>query len=483
MAEQETEQNLEPRVDQKRTEQKTVKVAIVGRPNVGKSTLINRITGHRVAITHDVPGTTRDTAVYESDWNGVELELIDTGGYTTARSSRQNASRQSLGSSRKAPKGHNVQNIQLEKIDDLIVHQMERGIKKSDVVLFMVDGKAPWTDEDKKLIKLIKQSGKPIIFVSNKNDTGSTQVDFRALGLGAPFEISALHGKSIGDLLDLLVQYVPQKRDAAAEGEGQAPAIPKIALIGRLNVGKSSLLNKLLHTNRVIVSDMPGTTRDSVAEEVKIGNSVYEVVDTAGIKKKLYKMQGSDFYANIRTKEIVRQVDVCILLIDSTVGIDQQDLRLASLVAEAGRGLVIAMNKWDALDDYQKQQADQDIDLKLTQFRWVPLLKISAVTGRGVGRLEKFINLCMSSLDTRIPTPKVTAFIRALTLNKPHALVGGVSPKIQYATQASAHPVEFVLFSSKALSANYQRFLVNSLREKYGFEGAPIKLIVRVKAR
>jgi GTP-binding protein len=294
--------------------------------------------------------------------------------------------------------------------------------------------------------------------------------------MGEPFLVSALHGKNIGELLDIITNHSNDKNSKREE----ADEIPKVALIGKPNVGKSSLLNKLLKKDRVVVHNVAGTTRDSVSEIIKIGENNYEIIDTAGIKKKLYKVQGADYYANIRTNQIIRFSNICILLLDAK-DISLQDINLANQITEQGKGLIFAFNKYDLLNEYDKKVFKNTLDKKLSILSWVPHLSMSATTGKNTHKLEKYLELVGTNIQNRISTPQINKFLKDITLKNPPKPIKGKVVKIAYMSQVSTMPTIFTLWCNNKLHINYQRYVINQIRQNFDFQGVPIKLNIKVK--
>lgn len=431
-------------------------VAIIGRPNVGKSTLVNRILRRREAVVEDTPGVTRDRVAYEGEWTGRRFTLLDTGGWESSAAG----------------------------IDLRVAEQAEAAIDLADVVVFVVDALVGATDDDEAVVKLLRRSGKPVVLVANKVDDQRQEADAAALwnlGLGQPWPVSALHGRGSGDALDAVVEVLP-------EVSAHAPLHPtdglrRVALIGRPNVGKSSLLNKLAREDRVVVDDVAGTTRDPVDEVVELGGRLWRFVDTAGIRRRVHQTRGADFYASLRTQTALEKAEVAVVLIDAEQSIAEQDLRIISQVVEAGRALVIAYNKWDLLDEERRYYLEREIERELVQVQWAPRVNISAQTGRHVEKLVPALERSLASWDTRIPTSRLNAMLGEIVAAHPHPVRGGKQPRILFATQASTRPPRFVIFASGFIEAGYRRFLERRIREEFGFEGTPIEVSVRVREK
>jgi len=430
-------------------------VAVVGRPNVGKSTLVNRIIGRREAVVEDVPGVTRDRVAYDAEWSGRRFTLVDTGGWA----------------------------IDAKGIHLRVAEQAEIAVELADAVLFVVDAVVGATDDDEAVVKLLRRAGKPVVLVANKVDDQRTEADAAALwnlGLGQPWPVSALHGRGSGDVLDAILDVLPEKSAVAAYQRG-GPR--RVALLGRPNVGKSSLLNRLAGTDRVVVDDVAGTTRDPVDELIELGGTTWRFVDTAGIRRRVHQTRGADFYASLRTQTALEKAEVAVVLIDASVPITEQDIRVVQQVVDSGRALVIAYNKWDLTDEERRHFLEREIERELVQIPWAPRVNVSASTGRHMDRLVPALDTALDSWDTRIPTGRLNAFLGEVVAGHPHPVRGGKQPRILFATQASTRPPRFVLFASGFIEAGYRRFVERRLREEFGFEGTPIEVSVRVREK
>ncbi|MEV7020627.1 ribosome biogenesis GTPase Der [Kitasatospora sp. NPDC093558] len=432
-------------------------LAIVGRPNVGKSTLVNRIIGRREAVVEDKPGVTRDRVSYEASWNGRRFKVVDTGGWE----------------------------IDVLGIDAMVAAQAELGIEQADAVLFVVDATVGATDTDEALIKIIRRAGKPTVLCANKVDGQSTEAEAAylwSLGLGEPYPVSALHGRGSGDLLDAVMAALPE---APPQTFGDAaPGGPRrVALIGRPNVGKSSLLNKVAGEERVVVNELAGTTRDPVDEMIELGGKTWKFVDTAGIRRRVHLTAGADFYASLRTASALEKAEVAVVLIDASETLAEQDTRIISMAVEAGRAVVIAYNKWDQLDEERRYYLEREIERDLVQVQWAPRVNVSAKTGRHMEKLVPAIETALDGWETRIPTARLNAFLGELVAAHPHPIRGGKQPRILFGTQAGTRPPRFVLFASGFLEAGYRRFIERRLREEFGFVGTPISISVRVREK
>ncbi|CAN5586518.1 ribosome biogenesis GTPase Der [soil metagenome] len=431
-------------------------VAVVGRPNVGKSTLVNRILGRREAVVEDVPGVTRDRVSYAADWSGRDFTLVDTGGWE----------------------------VDASGIHLRVAEQAEVAVELADAVMFIVDATVGATDTDEAVVKLLRRSGKPVVLVANKVDDARTEADAAmlwSLGLGQPWPVSALHGRGSGDVLDALLDALPDAPVSGADGGFGGPR--RVALLGRPNVGKSSLLNTLAGTERVVVDEVAGTTRDPVDELIDLGGEVWRFVDTAGIRRRVHQTRGADFYSSLRTQGALEKAEVAVVLIDVSESIAEQDIRVIQQVIDSGRALVVAYNKWDTLDSERQHYLEREIERELIQITWAPRVNISASTGRHVAKLEPALRLALDSWDSRIPTGKLNAFLGEIVAAHPHPVRSGKQPRILFATQADTRPPRFVLFASAFIEAGYRRFLERRLREEYGFAGTPIEISVRVREK
>ena len=429
-------------------------LAVVGRPNVGKSTLVNRIIGRREAVVEDVPGVTRDRVTYEGEWNGKRFMLIDTGGWE-----------------RKA-KGMAAQ----------IAAQAERAINDADAVMFVVDAGIGATDTDEAVVKVLRRANKPVLLVANKADDAATEIQAASLwsmGLGEPHTVSALHGRGSGDLLDRIVEMLPNE----GHGTSRAGGPRRVALLGKPNVGKSSLLNALAGSERVVVDSVAGTTVDPVDELVKLGDRFWWFVDTAGIRRRAKEASGHEYYATLRTQAALDRAEVAIVLIDAHEPLSEQDVRIISMVIEAGRALVLAYNKWDLTDEERRHYLEREIDRDLVQVPWAPRVNISAKTKRHVDKLPVALDVALASWETRIPTGRLNQFLGELAQGNPHPLRGGKQPRILFGAQVSVGPPTFALFTSGFLEAGYRRFIERRLREEFEFSGTPIRIVMRVREK
>jgi GTP-binding protein len=430
-------------------------LAIIGRPNVGKSTLVNRVIGRREAVVEDKPGVTRDRVTYPAEWAGREFNVVDTGGWE----------------------------VDVAGIESKVAEQAEVAIALADAVLFVVDATVGATATDERVVELLRRSRKPVVLAANKVDGPSGEADAAylwSLGLGEPHPISALHGRGVGDLLDAAMAVLPE---VSEHGELRPTGPRRVALVGRPNVGKSSLLNKVAGSERVVVDELAGTTRDPVDELIEIKGVPYWFVDTAGIRRRVHQTSGADFYASLRTAAAIEKAEVAVVLLDASQPLTEQDTRVLQQVVDAGRALVIAYNKWDLMDEDRRPYLEREIEKELVQLTWAPRVNVSARTGWHTDRLTGAIERALESWDTRIPTGRLNAFLGELVAAHPHPLRGGKQPRILFATQASTRPPRFVIFASGFLEAGYRRFIERRLRETFGFEGTPIEISVRVREK
>ena len=428
-------------------------VAILGRPNVGKSTLINRFLGRREAIVEDTPGVTRDRVQYECEWGGRRFIIMDTGGWEAK------------------PDGISVQ----------VSAGSELAMQEADVLAFVVDAQVGALDEDDTLVQHLRKAKKPTILIGNKVDGEREEAEAHglwSLGLGEPRFVSALHGRGSGDLLDHIVNVLPEVGRAQNQD-----GYRKVALIGRPNVGKSSLFNAIAGESLSIVDDAAGTTRDPVDSLLSFGGSTWRFIDTAGLKKRANQDSGTDYYASLRTATALERCEVAVVVLDASEPITEQDLRVITMVEEAGKAMVIVMNKWDLVDEDRRNQLDREIDRHLDQVEWAQRVNIAAKTGWHRDRLAPALRTALESWERRVPTAKLNSFLGALIGATPPPVRGGKQPKVYYATQAGIAPPKFVVFSSGWIEASYRRFIERRLREEFKFPGTPVQVAVRVKER
>jgi GTP-binding protein len=431
-------------------------VAVVGRPNVGKSTLVNRILGRRQAVVEDTPGVTRDRIAYDALWAGRQFTVVDTGGWAPDARDRAAA----------------------------IAEQAEVAAATSDLVLFVVEATVGATDVDEAAVRMLRRRGVPVLLVANKADNQALEAEASALwslGLGEPHPVSALHGRGSGDLLDAVLAALPDPAPLEVEPGPRGPR--RVALVGRPNVGKSSLLNRLAGSQRAVVDPVAGTTVDPVDSLVEIGGEPWLLVDTAGLRRRVGQASGTEYFASLRTKGAIDAAEVAVVLLDASEPISEQDQRILSMVTEAGRALVLAFNKWDLVDEDRREQLAKEIDRELRRIPWAPRRNVSALTGRAVDKLAPALRHALASWEQRVPTGQLNQWLTALTQVTPHPVRRGRSPRVLFATQAGTGPPRFVLFTTGPLDPAYLRFIERKLREQFGFEGSPIELSVRTRSK
>ncbi len=438
-------------------------VAIVGRPNVGKSTLMNRILGRREAIVEATPGVTRDRKSIDADWQGIDFTVTDTGGWMADRDG--------------------------DDLDAKVSRQSEQAMADADVVLFVVDGTAGLTSEDDRLARMLQRHDSPVVVAVNKLDHDRRDPDaaeFWSLGLGEPYPVSAVHGRGTGDLLDAVVGLLPVLSTGGAEAGGahgeadgsrSDPNVTSIALVGRPNVGKSTLFNRLIGSDRSVVHDRPGTTRDTIDTEVMTELGPLRFIDTAGMRRKGKVDAGTEYYSLLRALDAVDAADVALLIIDSTEGVTGQDQRLAERVAAAGCPVVVLMNKWDVLDPDAVDLVERSIARRLHFLADAPVLKISALTGKGVHRLYEALDHALDAYHTRVPTRAVNDVIRSA--QSAHPAPDGA--RVMYATQGATEPPTFTLFATRRIPQTYVRYLERRLREEFDLGRTPLKMRVRLR--
>ncbi|NLB89253.1 MAG: ribosome biogenesis GTPase Der [Syntrophomonadaceae bacterium] len=430
-------------------------VAIVGRPNVGKSTLFNHLVGARKAIVEDVPGVTRDRLYDKTDWSGREFIIIDTGG------------------------------IRIDDSDDVFANeikmQAEIAIEEADVIILVVDGRQGITPEDEEVANMLRRSNKPVVVAANKIENFGTQLDyyeFYNLGLGDPIPISAMHGMNTNDLLDAVVEKFPPQNAFQEDDD----AI-KIAIVGKPNVGKSSLVNAFLGEERVIVSDIPGTTRDAIDTPFTYQGNKYILIDTAGIRRKSRIKEATERYSVIRSLKSVDRSDVCLIMIDATEGVTEQDQRIAGYVHEQAKPNIIVVNKWDLVekDGTTMNKFDEDIREDLKFLAYSPILYVSALTKKRIFKIIDLVDFVVEQHHRRIPTSELNRVINEALMLNPLPGGGGKKVKILYTTQVKTAPPTFVFFSNRPdqIHFSYLRYLENVMRQNFGFEGSPIRLLVR----
>lgn len=429
-------------------------VAIVGRPNVGKSTLVNRFLGRREAVVEDFPGVTRDRISYIADWGGQRFWVQDTGGWDP-----------------------NVKGIH-----GAIARQAETAMETADVIVMVVDTKVGITETDAVMARKLHGASVPVILVANKFDSDMQYADmaeFYALGLGDPWPVSAQHGRGGADVLDEILRSFPDQPRQPSITEGPR----RVALVGKPNVGKSSLLNKIAGEERSVVDDVAGTTVDPVDSLVQLDGHLWKFIDTAGLRKKVKNVQGHEYYASLRTRGVIDAAEVCLFMIDSSEPVSEQDQRVLSMILDAGKALVLVFNKWDLMTEDRRWELERDIEQQLAHIPWVRRVNISAKTGRALQKLEPYMEEALENWDKRITTGQLNTWLRATMAQNPPPMKGGRIPRVLFATQASTQPPVIVLFTTGFLDAGYRRYLERKFREAFGFEGTPVRIAVRVRER
>lgn len=429
-------------------------VAVIGRPNVGKSTLVNRIVGHQVAIVEEKPGVTRDRKMIEAEWLGVPFLVIDTGGWMP----------EAVG----------------DALDAKVSAQAERAVRDADVVLFVVDAAVGITDDDAAIAEWLRRARRPVLVVANKADNDRREMqawEFMQLGLGEPYPISALHGRRSGDLLDVVVSHFPPSEEVAAPepDDTEAPDVPAVAIVGRPNVGKSTLFNRLIGEERAVVHDLPGTTRDAIDTVVDTEEGAIRFVDTAGMRRRSRIDEGTEYYSLVRTLRAVDESDIALLVIDATEGVTSQDQRLAERVDAAGCPIVVLLNKWELLDADGRERVVRQVGDKLAFIGDAPVLKVSALTGKGVHKLLPVLVDAIARYHKRVATREVNKVL--VEAQSAHPAPGGA--RVLYGLQGATDPPTFTLFANRELPPTYLRYLERKLREAFDFGAVPLKLRVR----
>lgn len=437
-------------------------VAVAGRPNVGKSTLANRLVGRRIAVVEERPGVTRDRLALEAEWNGRLFTVVDTGGWLSRG----------------------------DDLDAKVSAQSERAMAEADLVLVVVDVAVGVTNEDEEVARRVRRLGRPALVIVNKVDNEQRESDAwgaLSLGLGEPFMVSALHGRGTGDLLDEIVGRLPPPdpqgasadESVAGRGEGTEEqrdhACPAVAIVGRPNVGKSTLFNRLIGDERAVVHDLPGTTRDAVDTVLDAPDGPIRFVDTAGMRRASRTERGTEYFAMVRALAALDRADVVLLVIDVTEGVTHQDQRLAERVGASGSPVVVVLNKWELLDTPGRPEVLADVGDRLAFLGDAPVIKVSALTGRGVHRVVPALRVAIEAYHQRIPTAELNRALRAI--QAAHAAPGA---RIRYAVQGATDPPTFTLFSSGRLSAPYLRYVERKLREQFSIGPTPMKLRVRL---
>ncbi len=430
-------------------------VAVVGRPNVGKSTLVNRILGRREAVVQDVPGVTRDRIAYDAVWSGRRFTLVDTGGWE--------------------PDARGLQ--------AMVSAQAERAVATADLVVFVIDGRTGATETDSVVARTLRRANRPVVLAVTKIDDErgeSDAAELWSLGLGEPYPVSGLHGRGSGELLDAVLAALPDAPREEFDGE-RGPR--RVALIGRPNVGKSSLLNRLTGEERSVVDSVAGTTIDPVDSLVELDKEIWRFVDTAGLRRRVSQASGMEYYASLRTAAAIEAAEVAVVLLDASESLSEQDQRVIGEVIDAGRALVLAFNKWDLLDEDRRLQLERAVSRDLARVAWAPRVNVSARTGRAVEKLAGQLRISLASWDRRIPTGRLNSWLGEVVAATPPPPRGGKAPRILFATQADIRPPRFVLFTTGFLEAGYRRFIERRLREDFEFTGTPIEISVRVREK
>ena len=430
-------------------------VAIVGRPNVGKSSLVNRFIGRREAVVEDHPGVTRDRVSYLADWGGRRFWVQDTGGWDP----------------------------DAKGIHAAIARQSEAAMETADVIVMVVDSHTGITETDAVMARNLQRSEVPVILVANKFESESQWGDvaeFYGLGLGDPWPVSALHGRGGADVLDEILRVFPEV-PRAANSITDGPR--RVAIVGRPNVGKSSLLNKLSKSDRSVVDNASGTTVDPVDELIQLDKNLWKFIDTAGLRKKVKNAQGHEYYASLRTRGTIDAAEVCVVVIDASQEISEQDQRVISMVLEAGKAMVICFNKWDLMDEDRRYYFDREFEEQIGHLSWVTKINISADTGRGLHRLEDAMTEALENWDKRISTGHLNTWLREAIAANPPPMKNNRLPKLLFSTMAATRPPTIILFTTGFLDASYRRYLERKFRERFGYHGTPIRIAVRVRER
>ena len=430
-------------------------VAVVGRPNVGKSTLVNRIIGRREAIVEERPGVTRDRNEFDVDWAGYDFTLVDTGGWL--------------------PKTREAKGL-----EDKVSQQAEYAIREADVTIFVIDARVRPTTEDALIAEMLRTREKPTFLVANKVDDASHELgmwEYLSMGLGDPNPVSALHGRGTADLLDLVVEQLPEMQEVSQDDEegGEDEVMVAIAIVGRPNVGKSTLFNSLIGEDRAVVHDEAGTTRDAIDTIVETDLGNIKFVDTAGMRRKAKISEDTEFYSLVRALKAIDKADVALLVIDSTVGVTHQDQRLSERIDAAGCPVVVVFNKWELVDTDEREVLVEQVERKLGFLGDPPIMKTSALSGKGVHRLYPILAETITNYHRRVPTREVNLVIRRA--QSAHPAPGGA--RVMYAIQGAAEPPTFTLFVNRKIPRTYVRYIENQLREQLDLGSVPIKIRVR----
>jgi GTP-binding protein len=403
----------------------------------------------------DVPGVTRDRVSYDANWNGRAFTVVDTGGWDP----------------------------DARGLAERIAAQAEIAASLADAVLFVVDATVGITDADEAVVRILRRSGKPVVLAANKVDDLRTEAEAHALwnlGLGEPYAVSALHGRGSGDLLDAVLDALP---DPPPERLAEVGGPRRVAIVGKPNVGKSSLLNMVAREDRVVVDEVAGTTVDPVDELIELGGRTWRFIDTAGIRKRVKEASGHEYYASLRTSTAIDRAEVVVLVVDAGQSISEQDVRILQTVRDAGRALVVAFNKWDLVDEERRHYLEREVERELVQVQWAPRINITARTGWHVDRLVPALDKALAGWETRVSTGALNAFLGRLVAEHPHPVRSGKQPRVLFGTQTSVAPPTFILFTTGKLDAAYLRFLERRLREDFGFVGTPIVLQQRPRER
>lgn len=431
-------------------------VAVVGRPNVGKSSLVNRVIGRRGAIVEETPGVTRDRQSFEAEWSGTSFELVDTGGLEPGR----------------------------EGLEARVAEQTQVAIELADLILLVVDAQTGPTQDDHEVAELLRRVDTPALIVANKVDDPRDEplaAVFHRLGLGDPIPVSALHGRGSGDLLDAVVEALPDRGARAGEGSWAA-----VAIVGRPNVGKSSMLNRLLGEERSLVDPTPGTTRDPVDSLVRLEDGrVLRLIDTAGMRRRTHIKDPIEYFSFLRSRGTLARADAVVLVVDASEAVTAHDQRLAEAISESGHACVIALNKWDLVpgEGPDRDRFDHHVKTKLRFVTWAPVVRTSAVSGRGVHRLVPALDVALDSHRRRLPTATVNRIFQEAQEARPHPRARGKASRILYGLQAEVAPPTFVAFTTGVMEGSYLRYLERKIRAFDPFEGAPIALKVRPRSR
>lgn len=436
-------------------------VVIVGRPNVGKSTWFNRVIGEQAAIVEDRPGVTRDRFTRRASWLGRDFDIVDTGGWLPSGS----------------------------ELDDKVSRQVEEAVRSADLVIFMVDASVGLTDEDEAVADWLRRTGVPVILAANKSDNDRRELErwsFMSLGLGEPFPVSALHGRRSGDFLDLVVErldFGPENTDdddddgSAAEKPSAADGVPRVALVGRPNVGKSTLFNRLVGEERSVVHDMPGTTRDAIDTLVETEDGPLVFIDTAGMRKRSRIDDSAEYFSLVRALRAIDEADIAMLVIDATVSVTSQDQRLAERIDAAGCPILVVLNKWELLESEERRKVEADMARMLYFLADAPVLKISALTGKGVHKMRPVLQETIEQYHRKVPTRDVNRIIAEAQQKQP----AGGGARVLFAVQGAIDPPTFTLFVNRDLPAPYVRYLERAIREGFSFGSVPLKLRMRRK--